>query len=89
MSLVISDEIVRASGLSEDELLLELVLLLFQQDKISLGKAAELLKMPQIRFQRLLADRHICVHYDVAEFQEDIRQLSARGVFETNENERL
>lgn len=79
MSLVISDEIVKASGLSEDELLLELVLLLFQQDKISLGKAAELLKVPQIRFQRLIADRNICVHYDVAEFQEDIEHLTAKG----------
>ena len=84
MSLVISDEIVRASGLSEDELLLELVLLLFQQDKISLGKAAELLKMPQIRFQRLLADCHICVHYDVAEFQEDLKHLTARGCLPLN-----
>lgn len=79
MSLVISDEIVKASGLSEDELLLELVLLLFQQDKISLGKAAELLKVPQIRFQRLIADRNICVHYDVAEWQEDIEHLTAKG----------
>jgi len=79
MSLVISDEIVKASGLSEEELLLELVLLLFQQDKISLGKAAELLKMPQIRFQRLIADRGICVHYDVAELQEDIQHLTAQG----------
>lgn len=79
MSLVISDEIVKASGLSEDELLLELVLLLFQQDKISLGKAAELLKMPQVRFQRLIVDRNICVHYDVAEWQEDIEHLTAKG----------
>lgn len=79
MSLVISDEIVKASGLSEDEPLLELVLLLFQQDKISLGKAAELLKVPQIRFQRLIADRNICVHYDVAELQEDIEHLTAKG----------
>lgn len=80
MSLVISDEIVRASGFSEEELLMELVLWLFQRDKISLGKAAELLKMPQIRFQRLIADRGICVHYDVAEFQEDVRNLTAKGL---------
>jgi len=79
MSLVISDEIVKASGLSEDDLLLELVLLLFQQDKISLGKAAELLKVPQLRFQRLIADRNICVHYDVAERQEDIAHLTTKG----------
>ena len=57
MSLVISDEIVRASGLSEDELLVEVVLLLFKEEKISLGKAAELLNMTQIRFQRLISDR--------------------------------
>jgi predicted HTH domain antitoxin len=80
VSLVISDEIVRASGFSEDELLVELVLLLFQRDKISLGKAAELLKMPQIRFQRLIANRGICFHYDVAEFQEDIRNLRQKGL---------
>lgn len=80
MSLVISDEIVRASGLSEKELLLEIVLLLFQQDKVSLGKAAELLEMSQIRFQRLIAERGICVHYDVAEFREDVQHLTAKGL---------
>ncbi len=79
MNLVVFDEIVKASGLSEAELLLELVVLLFNQDKISLGKAAELLKMPQIRFQRLIAERGICIHYGVAEFQEDIQQLTTKG----------
>ncbi len=80
MSLVISDEIVKASRLSEEEFLLELVLLLFQQDKISLGKAAELLEISQIRFQRLIADRGICMHYDVAELQEDIQHLTTKGL---------
>ncbi|MGL4501320.1 MAG: UPF0175 family protein [Planktothrix sp.] len=79
MSLVISDEIVKASGLSEDELLVELFLLLFQQSKVSLGKAAELLNMSQIRFQRLIADRGICVHYDVDELREDIENLTVKG----------
>ena len=79
MSLIISDEIVRASGLSEADLLLEIIILLFQQNKISLGKASELLGMNQIRFQRLLADRGICVHYDVAEFQEYLRHLQEKG----------
>ncbi len=80
MSLIISDALVQASGLTEDELFLEIVLLLFQQDKLSLGKAAELLNMPQIRFQRLISERGICVHYDVAEFQEDIQHLTAKGL---------
>ena len=56
MSLVISQEVIKASGLSEDELLKEIVIMLFQQDKISLGKASELLCINQIRFQRLLSN---------------------------------
>lgn len=77
MSLVISDDIVKASGLSEADLLLEIIILLFQQEKLSLGKASEILGMPQIRFQRLIADRGICVHYDVADFQEDFQHLTS------------
>jgi predicted HTH domain antitoxin len=72
MSLVISDDLVRASGLSEREFFLEIVLMLFRQDKISLGKASELMEMHRMQFQKLLADRGICVHYDVPEFQEDL-----------------
>lgn len=79
MSLVISDDIVRASGLSESDLLLEIILLLFQQEKLSLGKASEILGMPQFQFQRLLDEREICVHYDVAEFREDLQHLSQKG----------
>jgi predicted HTH domain antitoxin len=75
MSLVISDDLVRASGLSEHELFMEIVLMLFRQDKISLGKASELMGMHRMQFQKLLADRGICVHYDVTEFQEDIKTL--------------
>jgi predicted HTH domain antitoxin len=49
MSLVISDDVLKASGLTADSLFLEIILLLFQQEKLSLGKAAELLDMSQIR----------------------------------------
>jgi len=80
MSLVVSDEIMQASGLTENELLLEIILLLFQQEKLSLGRAAELLNMSQIRFQRLIAERGICIHYDVVEFQEDLQHLTAKGL---------
>ena len=80
MALMISDEVLSASGLTENELFLEVVLLLFQQEKFSLGKAAELLNMSQIRFQRLLSERDLCIHYDVDEFREDVQQLGAKGL---------
>ena len=80
MGLVISDDVLTASGLREEELFLEVILLLFQRDKLSLGKAAELLNMSQIRFQRLVSDRGICIHYDIAELEEDIKHLTAKGL---------
>ena len=79
MQLTIPDELVKASRLSETELLQELVIALFQQDKLSLGKASKLLNMNHIEFQRLLAEREICVHYDVAEFREDVEHLKRKG----------
>ncbi len=79
MSLVISDEILKASELSEKEFLLEIAIMLFQQEKISLAKASKIAEMNQIKFQTLLANRGICIHYDVAEFQEDIKGLRERA----------
>ncbi|WP_048895479.1 UPF0175 family protein [Limnospira indica] len=75
MSLVIADDLVKASGFSENELLLEIVLMLFQQDKISLGKASELLGLHRTQFQQIISERGICVHYDIEEFQEDLKTL--------------
>lgn len=75
MSLVISDDLLKASGLSEKELFLEIVLMLFRQEKISLGKASELMELHRMELQKLLSERGICVHYDVAEFQEDLKTL--------------
>jgi predicted HTH domain antitoxin len=75
MSLVISEDIVKASGLSENDLFLEIILILFQQDKISLGKASELLGLHRMQLQQIISERGICIHYDVNEFQEDLNIL--------------
>jgi len=80
MSLVISDDLVKASGFTENELFLEIVLMLFQQDKISLGKASELLGLHRMQFQTLISERCICVHYDIDEFQEDLNNLDLEGL---------
>ncbi len=75
MSLVIDYDLVKASGFSENDLFGEIVLMLFQQDKISLGKASELLGLHRMQFQKLISERGICVHYDIEEFQEDLKTL--------------
>jgi predicted HTH domain antitoxin len=53
--------------------------MLFKQKKISLAKASSLLGMPRIRFQRELASRQIPIHYDVEDFDADLRNLRAAG----------
>jgi predicted HTH domain antitoxin len=75
MSVVIPDDILHASGLSEEELLKEIVLMLFEQKRISIGKASNLLEMNLIQFQHLIASRDICVHYDVDDFKADVATL--------------
>ncbi len=79
MSFVIPDDILQAARMSEEELQRELALLLFQQEKLSLGKAGQLAKMTKLEFQHLLASRAIPVHYDVADFEQDLQTLKDLG----------
>ncbi|MBI2264289.1 MAG: UPF0175 family protein [Armatimonadetes bacterium] len=75
MTLIIPDEILRITGMSEIELRQEIAILLFQKDKLTLGQASQLAQTDQLRFQYLLASRQIPIHYDVAEFNEDLETL--------------
>ena len=75
MSLVISNEILQATGLSEAELSQEIAILLFQREKLILGQASHFAQMSQLQFQHLLASRQIPLHYDVAEFEADLKTL--------------
>lgn len=79
MSVIIPDDILQSAEMSEAELKLEIAIMLFQQDKISLGKARSLAGMSLLDFLREIASRGICIHYDVDEFEEDIQTLRSMG----------
>ncbi len=79
MGLHISDEELEVAHVSAEELRREIAILLFQQDRLTLGQTSKFAGMSQLDFQRLLAKRHIPVHYDVAEFEADLRTLQAHG----------
>jgi predicted HTH domain antitoxin len=79
MSVIIPDDILQATRMSEDELRQEIATLLFQREKLTLGQASRLAGMSRLQFQYLLASRQIPVHYDVAEFEEDIETLRELG----------
>ena len=79
MGLIIPDDVLQASGMSAEELQREIAILLFQQKKLTLGQASRLAGMSQFAFQHMLAERHIPVHYDVAEFEQDLDTLRRLG----------
>ena len=79
MSIVISDEVLQTLKISETELLTEIAVMFFQQERFTLGQASRFANMNQLKFQRLLASRQIPLHYDIAELREDIKGLEANG----------
>jgi predicted HTH domain antitoxin len=65
--------------LTEADLRTELAIALFQQERITLGSASQLAGLHQIEFQRLIASRGICVHYDVEDLEQDLSSLRQDG----------
>ena len=79
VSFEIPREILHASRLTAEEIRRELALHLFEQDKLSFGKARELAEMSVWDFQQLLGSRGISVHYDVEAYENDRETLSGLG----------
>ena len=77
MSLLITDEFLQTADISEAELQLEIAILLFQQEKITLGTASQFAGMNQLDFQRILGSRKIPIHYGVEEFRQDLKTLES------------
>ena len=79
MAVVISDELLLATRMTESEMKQELAVMLFQKEKLTLAQASRLAEMPRIRFQQLLASRQIPVHYGVVELEADIATMREMG----------
>lgn len=79
MSIVISEDILHATHMTEAEFLQEVALSLYQKGKLSLGKASQLAGMGRIQFQMLLASRQIPLNYGVEDFEADLNTLRRLG----------
>lgn len=75
MSIIISDEILYATHMTEVKFLQEVAILLYQKEKLSLGKASRLAQMSRVQFQLLLASRQIPLNYDIEDFEADLATL--------------
>ena len=72
--VTISDEVLNASHLSEEEMKKEIAVMLYAQRKLSLGKARSLAGMNYEDFNELLFQREI-PHFDVEDLHQDIETL--------------
>ena len=79
MGVVIPDEVLRAAAMSAEDMRREVAVMLFQQERLSLGQASDLAGMDRLSFQQLLASRGIPIHYDVGEFEADLETLRKLG----------
>ncbi|WP_107668585.1 UPF0175 family protein [Cyanothece sp. BG0011] len=79
MSIIIPNEIVQATGKSEESLKLELAIIMFKDYHISSAKAASFANLSLIEFRQELAKRNICINYDSSDLQEELETLKKLG----------
>ena len=80
MSIVISDEIIKASQLTPSQFRQEIALHLFQIGHLTLGYASQLAQMQPNAFRQFLKQRNIPLYsYDVEDFELDLKNLRELG----------
>ena len=77
MTVLIPDDIFRATRMTEDELKLEIAIMLYKQEKISGGKVRAWTGLTVIEFQHELAKRGLFINYDVKDFEADVKTLQS------------
>ena len=61
--------------LNRDKMLLETAIYLFEKDKLTLGKAAELVGIPKMQMQNEIGGRGINMHYDEEMLENDLKAI--------------
>ena len=75
MTLNIPDQVLQASGLTEEELTLEIAVALYQREILSLGKAAAFADLHRMAFQAALSERELPLNYSVEDLEADLNTL--------------
>ncbi len=75
MSVVITDDMLATVQLTPEEFLQEVAMLFYQQKRLTLAQASTLSGIDRLTFQRMLANRHIPIHYDRQDLETDVETL--------------
>lgn len=78
-TLQIPQDILDSARLTPKDLKVEIAVHLYEEGRLSLGKARELAGMSLWEFRQMLAARGIAPHYDVEDLEEDMATLRELG----------
>lgn len=78
MNITIPDEILTSAHVSEDELRLELALVLYTGQRVTLGQAARVAGISQAALLREMGRRRIAVNYGTDDLAADIEAVGRR-----------
>ena len=76
MALLITDDEIKRTGFSAEQLKVEIAVLLFEKNIFTLGLAAEFCGLHKLQMQQELAKRKIPLHYDLDMLREDIANIN-------------
>jgi predicted HTH domain antitoxin len=80
VNIPISQDVLDSARLTVSELKREIALSLYDQRRLSIGKARELANMTLWEFRQILAFRNIPPHYDEEDLAEDVAVLRELGI---------
>lgn len=75
--LIIEDEIVQGTHLSEEQLRLEIAVALYEKGIFSFGQARRLARMDWFSFRNLLAERNVAANYDLEGLEKDLEAIKS------------
>lgn len=75
MKIEIPETIFKATGLTEQEIINLLALMLYDKEKLSIGYASKLANISQADFIELMGEHGVELKYDVNDLKEDLENL--------------
>ena len=76
MKIEIPDQIINQTGLSAKEIMLKVAVILFKEERLTLGQASKLADLHQFDFQKELAARKISIHYGEEDYERDLQTIN-------------
>ena len=73
--LEIPDDVLDSARMTIDEMQVELAIHLYEQKRLSIGKARELAGLSLWQFRQILGSRQIEPHFDIEDFEQDLETL--------------